>query len=67
MSAAPVLYVVDGLGLSGKSKAMVDLIAGLDPARYARTWSTSSPRRARSRGGCAAWASSRTRSRAPTG
>ena len=34
MSAAPVLYVIDSLGLSGKSKAMVDLIAGLDPARY---------------------------------
>ena len=34
MSAAPVLYVVDSLGLSGKTKAMVDLIAGLDPARY---------------------------------
>ncbi len=37
MSAPPtanVLYVVDGLGLSGKTKAMVDLIAGLDPARY---------------------------------
>jgi len=34
MSASTVLYVVDGLGLSGKTKAMVDLIAGLDPARY---------------------------------
>lgn len=35
MSApAKVLYLVDGLGLSGKTKAMVDLIAGLDPARY---------------------------------
>jgi glycosyltransferase involved in cell wall biosynthesis len=32
--AAPVLYIVDGLGLSGKTKAMVDLIAGLDPDRY---------------------------------
>ena len=31
---APVLYIVDGLGLSGKTKAMVDLIAGLDPARF---------------------------------
>jgi glycosyltransferase involved in cell wall biosynthesis len=34
MSAARVLYVIDSLGLSGKSKAMVDLVAGLDPARY---------------------------------
>jgi glycosyltransferase involved in cell wall biosynthesis len=34
MSASPVLYVIDSLGLSGKSKAMVDLIAGLDPSRY---------------------------------
>jgi glycosyltransferase involved in cell wall biosynthesis len=34
MSASTVLYIVDGLGLSGKTKAMVDLIAGLDPARY---------------------------------
>ena len=31
---APVLYIVDGLGLSGKTKAMVDLVAGLDPERY---------------------------------
>jgi glycosyltransferase involved in cell wall biosynthesis len=31
---AGVLYLVDGLGLSGKTKAMVDLIAGLDPARF---------------------------------
>ena len=31
---ALVLYLVDGLGLSGKTKAMVDLVAGLDPARY---------------------------------
>ena len=31
---ATVLYVVDGLGLSGKTKALVDLVAGLDPARY---------------------------------
>ena len=31
---APVLYLVDGLGLSGKTKAMVDLIAGLAPQRY---------------------------------
>jgi glycosyltransferase involved in cell wall biosynthesis len=31
---ATVLYLVDGLGLSGKTKAMVDLVAGLDPARY---------------------------------
>jgi hypothetical protein len=30
----PVLYIVDGLGLSGKTKAMVDLIEGLDPERY---------------------------------
>ncbi|MEA2698067.1 MAG: hypothetical protein QOI66_2338 [Myxococcales bacterium] len=29
-----VLYLVDGLGLSGKTKAMVDLVCGLDPARY---------------------------------
>ena len=34
---AKVLYLVDGLGLSGKTKAMVDLIAGLDPARYRPT------------------------------
>jgi len=34
MSVATVLYIVDGLGLSGKTKAMVDLVAGLDPARY---------------------------------
>ena len=35
MSApAKVLYLVDGLGLSGKTKAMVDLVEGLDPARY---------------------------------
>jgi glycosyltransferase involved in cell wall biosynthesis len=32
--AVQVLYIVDGLGLSGKTKAMVDLIAGLDPGRY---------------------------------
>jgi glycosyltransferase involved in cell wall biosynthesis len=32
--SARVLYLVDGLGLSGKTKAMVDLIAGLDRARY---------------------------------
>jgi hypothetical protein len=31
---ASVLYLVDGLGLSGKTKAMVDLIAGLAPERY---------------------------------
>jgi glycosyltransferase involved in cell wall biosynthesis len=31
---ARVLYLVDGLGLSGKTKAMVDLIVGLDPARF---------------------------------
>jgi glycosyltransferase involved in cell wall biosynthesis len=31
---ATVLYLVDGLGLSGKTKAMVDLIAGLAPDRY---------------------------------
>lgn len=35
--AADVLYIVDGLGLSGKTKAMVDLIAGLDPGRYRAT------------------------------
>jgi glycosyltransferase involved in cell wall biosynthesis len=29
-----VLILVDGLGLSGKTKALVDLVAGLDPARY---------------------------------
>ena len=35
MSAgAKVLYLVDGLGLSGKTKAMVDLIAGLEPGRF---------------------------------
>lgn len=36
MSAGPakVLYLVDGLGLSGKTKAMVDLIAGLDRQRF---------------------------------
>jgi glycosyltransferase involved in cell wall biosynthesis len=36
MSGRPanVLYLVDGLGLSGKTKAMVDLIAGLDPGRF---------------------------------
>jgi len=37
MSASEVLYIVDGLGLSGKTKAMVDLIAGLDPARFHAT------------------------------
>ena len=31
---ATVLYLVDGLGLSGKTKAMVDLVLGLDPTRY---------------------------------
>jgi glycosyltransferase involved in cell wall biosynthesis len=30
----PVLFLVDGLGLSGKTKAMVDLIEGLDPRRH---------------------------------
>ncbi|HET6282231.1 MAG TPA: glycosyltransferase [Polyangia bacterium] len=34
MTAPTVLYLVDGLGLSGKTKAMVDLACGLDPARY---------------------------------
>jgi glycosyltransferase involved in cell wall biosynthesis len=34
---ARVLYLVDGLGLSGKTKAMVDLIVGLDPARFLPT------------------------------
>jgi glycosyltransferase involved in cell wall biosynthesis len=34
MSPTKVLYLVDGLGLSGKTKAMVDLIAGLDPVRF---------------------------------
>jgi glycosyltransferase involved in cell wall biosynthesis len=29
-----VLYLVDGLGLSGKTKALVDLAVGLDAARY---------------------------------
>jgi len=29
-----VLYLIDGLGLSGKTKAIVDLVCGLDPARY---------------------------------
>jgi glycosyltransferase involved in cell wall biosynthesis len=33
-AAAKVLYLVDGLGLSGKTKAMVDLVAGLDPQRF---------------------------------
>ncbi|HMF40308.1 MAG TPA: glycosyltransferase [Polyangia bacterium] len=33
-SPAKVLYIVDGLGLSGKTKAMVDLIAGLGPDRF---------------------------------
>src|SRR5688572_8714953 len=28
------LLVVDSLGLSGKTKALVDLACGLDPARY---------------------------------
>ena len=28
------LFVVEGLGLSGKTKALVDLATGLDPARY---------------------------------
>jgi glycosyltransferase involved in cell wall biosynthesis len=37
MSASDVLYIVDGLGLSGKTKAMVDLVAGLDPERYRAT------------------------------
>src|SRR5438552_3041098 len=34
VSAARILYLVDSLGLSGKTKAMVDLIAGLDPQRF---------------------------------
>jgi glycosyltransferase involved in cell wall biosynthesis len=34
---ANVVYLVDGLGLSGKTKAMVDLVVGLDPARYRPT------------------------------
>src|SRR5688572_32913523 len=29
-----VLYLVDGLGLSGKTKSMVELARGLDPRRY---------------------------------
>jgi glycosyltransferase involved in cell wall biosynthesis len=29
-----VLYLIDGLGLSGKTKAIVDLVCGLHPARY---------------------------------
>lgn len=33
-AAARVLIVVDGLGLSGKTKSLVDLACGLDPARY---------------------------------
>jgi glycosyltransferase involved in cell wall biosynthesis len=37
MTAARVLYVVDGLGLSGKTKAMVDLVLGLDRGRYTPT------------------------------
>src|SRR5579871_3510164 len=31
---ATVLYLVDGLGLSGKTKALADLACGLDPRRY---------------------------------
>lgn len=34
MTVPTVLYLVDGLGLSGKTKAMVDLACGLDPTRY---------------------------------
>ena len=34
---ARVLVLIDGLGLSGKTKAMVDLVTRLDPARYAAT------------------------------
>ena len=30
----PVMLIVDGLGLSGKTKALVDLACGLDPERY---------------------------------
>jgi glycosyltransferase involved in cell wall biosynthesis len=37
VTPARVLYLVDGLGLSGKTKAMVDLIVGLDPARFRPT------------------------------
>ncbi len=33
-AAGTVLFVVDGLGLSGKTKALVDLACGLDPRRY---------------------------------
>src|ERR1700682_4735971 len=33
-STATVLYVVDALGLGGKTKSMVDLACNLDPARY---------------------------------
>jgi len=33
-SVQTVLYLVDGLGLSGKTKSMVELACGLDPARY---------------------------------
>ena len=36
-TAARVLYLVDGLGLSGKTKAMADLVAGLDPERFRPT------------------------------
>ena len=55
--AATVLYLVDGLGLSGKTKALVDLVAGLDPTRYRATSSASTARQredARSSNGSAA-------------
>ncbi len=34
---AKVLVIIDGLGLSGKTKAMVDLVTRLDPDRYGAT------------------------------
>lgn len=34
LPAATILYLVDGLGLSGKTKSLVELITHLDPARY---------------------------------
>ncbi len=36
-AAGAVLFVVDGLGLSGKTKALVDLACGLHPRRYRAT------------------------------
>jgi glycosyltransferase involved in cell wall biosynthesis len=33
-SARPVLYIMDTLGLSGRTKGIIDLALALDPARY---------------------------------